>query len=57
MTLESWTKLYYEMAQDPSCGCEGCAYIDIEDWAMPCSKCRRNAKDYYRYRPNEMEEE
>ena len=29
-------------------GCLGCAYEDTEEWCMPCSKCKRNCKDYYR---------
>lgn len=29
-------------------GCSGCAYYDREEWDMPCTKCRRNCKDYWR---------
>lgn len=29
-------------------GCSGCAYYDREEWDMPCAKCRRNCKDYWR---------
>lgn len=29
-------------------GCVGCAFEDAEEWEPPCSKCRRNAKDYWR---------
>lgn len=31
-------------------GCEGCAYIDREEWEEPCAKCKRNCKDYWRAR-------
>ena len=29
-------------------GFEGCAFVDIDEWEMPCKKCKRNNKDYYR---------
>ena len=29
-------------------GCVGCAFASVEEWEMPCAKCRRNAKDYWR---------
>ena len=29
-------------------GCSGCAFEDVEEWEMPCRKCSRNCKDYYR---------
>lgn len=29
-------------------GCVGCAFEDVEEWNMPCYKCRRNCKDYWR---------
>ena len=32
----------------PSGGCSSCAFYDREEWELPCSKCQRNAKDYYR---------
>lgn len=28
--------------------CNGCAFEDKEEWEMPCSKCKRISKDYYR---------
>lgn len=28
--------------------CEGCAFRSNNDWEMPCAKCSRIAKDYYR---------
>ena len=29
-------------------GCSGCAFEYIEEWEMPCAKCKRNCKDYWR---------
>lgn len=29
-------------------GCTGCAFESYEEWQMPCEKCRRNNKDYWR---------
>lgn len=29
-------------------GCEGCAFMDKEEWEMPCMKCKRACKDYWR---------
>lgn len=29
-------------------GCQGCAFESAEEWEMPCRKCKRNCKDYWR---------
>ena len=29
-------------------GCQGCAFTDTEEWEMPCVKCKRAGKDYWR---------
>ena len=29
-------------------GCTCCAFFDVEEWEMPCAKCKRNSKDYWR---------
>lgn len=29
-------------------GCYECAFEDCEEWEMPCCKCSRNCKDYWR---------
>lgn len=29
-------------------GCTGCAFESYEEWEMPCKKCKRNSKDYWR---------
>lgn len=34
--------------RDKADGCVGCAYFDKEDWEMPCAKCRRASRDYWR---------
>ena len=31
-------------------GCEHCAFEDVEEWELPCCKCKRGCKDYYRYK-------
>ena len=33
-------------------GCSMCAYYDKEEWELPCSKCKRNCKDYWRRAEN-----
>ena len=34
-------------------GCVGCAFYDRDEWEMPCAKCKRNCKDYWRRAENE----
>lgn len=34
-------------------GCIGCAFEDVEEWEMPCRKCKRGCKDYWRQRSDE----
>ena len=29
-------------------GCFGCAFEGVNEWEMPCQKCMRNCKDYWR---------
>lgn len=29
-------------------GCVGCEYEDVKSWEMPCDRCKRNSKDYWR---------
>lgn len=33
-------------------GCAGCAFTSAEEWEMPCSRCKRNSKDYWRRASN-----
>ena len=32
-------------------GCSGCAFEETEPWKMPCDRCQRNSKDYWRLKP------
>ena len=34
--------------------CNNCAFVDKDEWEMPCKKCKRNCKDYWR--PGEEKE-
>lgn len=29
-------------------GCMGCVFVDAEKWELPCTKCKRCCKDYWR---------
>lgn len=29
-------------------GCSECAYASVDEWELPCRKCKRNSKDYWR---------
>ena len=29
-------------------GCTDCAFEDVDEWELPCRKCKRNCKDYWR---------
>lgn len=29
-------------------GCVGCSFMETEEWEMPCMRCKRNMKDYWR---------
>ena len=29
-------------------GCVGCAFEDVDEWELPCRKCEKNAKDYWK---------
>ena len=35
------------------CGCIGCAFENVEEWEMPCAKCKRSCKDYWRAKKND----
>lgn len=32
-------------------GCWECAFVEKAEWEMPCSRCKRNCKDYWRAKP------
>lgn len=29
-------------------GCCGCAFESVDEWEMPCCKCKHGCKDYFR---------
>lgn len=37
-----------DLEKENADGCTGCAFITMEEWEMPCCKCKRNCKDYWR---------
>lgn len=34
--------------KEKSDGCMGCAFYDVNEWELPCTKCKRNSIDYWR---------
>ena len=42
-------RIYYAGLND----CSGCAFKSVEEWEMPCARCKRNCKDYYRHKASE----
>ena len=34
--------------KENTAGCCGCAFEHVEPWELPCRKCKRNSKDYWR---------
>lgn len=51
-------KMYAELAinaleKQMADGCVGCAFEDVEEWEMPCRKCKRACKDYWRAKKKE----
>lgn len=38
-------------------GCTGCAFVNVEEWEMPCAKCKRGCKDYWRVKYDTKSEE
>lgn len=46
------SKAIEELEQQEADGCNGCAFADTEEWEMPCQKCRRACKDYWRAAKN-----
>ena len=30
--------------------CKNCIFYEVEEWEMPCNKCKHCCKDYYRRR-------
>ena len=50
---ESLEKKEAILNQFPFECCTGCAYEAVEEWDLPCCKCSRGTKDYYRRAENE----
>ena len=48
--VESWAKEEFKRMLDVylADGCQGCAFESAEEWEIPCSRCKRNCKDYWR---------
>ena len=40
--------LMKERSKELADGCQGCAFYKVEEWEMPCKKCKRSKKDYWR---------
>ena len=45
--LEQGRKQAFAMKEN-SDGCKGCAFEQVESWQLPCDRCKRNSKDYWR---------
>lgn len=43
--IEELKRVIYTYLAD---GCVGCAYEKVVEWELPCRKCKRNSKDYWR---------
>ena len=54
MTVEAFEKADAIMAEvqkrEEADGCQGCVFNEVEEWEMPCRKCKRACKDYWRKR-------
>lgn len=44
-------------AKDKADGCDGCAFEHAEEWEMPCCKCKRGCRDYWRKKTESEGEE
>lgn len=49
MTLEDLKTIIESVEEKINAdGCKGCAFEENDEWQMPCAKCRRAMKDYWR---------
>lgn len=39
---------YRERRKQEADGCVGCTFASVEEWEMPCVRCKRGCKDYWR---------
>ena len=37
-------------------GCLGCAFEEKDEWQLPCCRCKRNCKDYWRRKEGEEDD-
>lgn len=44
----------YEIMKENADGCRGCAFENVNEWELPCTKCKRNCKDYWRVRKEQI---
>lgn len=44
-SISKWIERYFGNYET---GCAACVYADKEEWEMPCVKCSRRCKDYWR---------
>ena len=44
----AFTQGYNDGLNAQESGCNGCAFEDVNEWEMPCAKCKRGCKDYWR---------
>lgn len=56
ITIGEFAKIVdVEVRDFGSNGCQDCAFESVEEWEMPCCKCLRCCKDYWRLKPKESE--
>ena len=49
-------RIYAKDAPDGDCvciltlgdGCEGCKFVKVQEWDMPCADCKNSHKNYWR---------
>lgn len=44
----AYQKGYNDGCENQESRCNGCAFENVEEWEMPCAKCKRACKDYWR---------
>lgn len=38
----------YAIKREDAGGCVDCEFEETEEWELPCDRCKRNHKDYWR---------
>ena len=51
--FDAYDKAIEALEKQDADGCTGCVFIDTEEWEMPCAKCKRGCKDYWRAKHDE----